>query len=116
MVSEHIVKSYDEELREDPQLPLRGAKRIGPFLDWCRRNQVAGFLGEFGIPGDSPGWAAVLSNALEILVGDEAYGCYWAAGAWWNDYPLSVQPRDDMQRPASQLEVLERWLAPRARS
>ncbi len=39
---------YADELRDDAQLPLRGVLRLRGFLAWCRRNQVAGFLGEFG--------------------------------------------------------------------
>ncbi len=107
--------SYAEELREDPQLPQRGAKRVKVFLDWCRRNRVAGFLGEFGIPGDSAGWREVLGNTLESLQSTNTLACYWAAGEWWNDYPLSVQPRGDNWQPAPQLDVLRRWLVPNSR-
>jgi len=109
-------RSYADELHDDPQLLQRGAKRFKVFLDWCRRNGVAGFIGEFGIPGDSAGWRDVLGNALETVQNTNALACYWAAGSWWDDYPLSVQPRDDMRQPAPQLDVLRHWLAPRVRS
>lgn len=109
-------RSYADELRDDPQLPQRGVQRFGVFLDWCRRNGVTGFLGEFGIPGHSAGWREVLNKALASLQTTDTLACYWAAGQWWHDYPLSVQPRDDMRQPAPQLEVLRRWLAPDTRS
>jgi endoglucanase len=109
-------RSYADELRDDPQLPERGVKRVGVFLDWCSRNQVAGFLGEFGIPGDNPLWREVLINMLRSLRQTETPACYWAAGSWWHDYPLSVQPRDDFRQPAPQLDVLRRWLAPSTES
>jgi endoglucanase len=32
---------------------------------------------------------------------------YWAGGAWWGDYPLSVQPGDD-GKPRPQMTVLVR--------
>ena len=35
-------RSYAQELADDPQLADRGAKRLGVFLAWCRRNQGAG--------------------------------------------------------------------------
>ena len=57
-----------------------------------------------------------MSNTLEWLRTTDTLACYWAAGQWWHDYPLSVQPRDDMRHPAPQLEVLRRWLAPPAQS
>ncbi len=110
-------RSYADELSDDAQLLERGAKRVTVFLDWCRRNRVTGFLGEFGIPGSSAGWRAVLGATLQLLQKSDALACYWAAGEWWDDYPLSVQPRDDMRQPAPQLDILTRWLAsPRARS
>jgi len=104
-------RSYADELRDDPQLPQRGVKRLQVFVDWCQRNQAQGFLGEFGIPGESEGWREVLVRALESLQDTNTLACYWAAGQWWGDYPLSVQPRDDMRRPAPQLDDLRRWLA-----
>jgi len=104
-------RSYAEELSQDPGLPDRGAKRVTVFLDWCDRNRVPAFLGEFGIPGSSAGWQGVLARALDVLHKRGALACYWAAGQWWDDYPLSVQPRDNMRQPAPQLDVLTRWLA-----
>ncbi|REK18419.1 MAG: glycoside hydrolase family 5 protein [Planctomycetota bacterium] len=110
------ARSYAEELREDPDLVQRGVKRIGVFCDWCRQNNVRGFLGEFGIPGQSAGWRRVMDHTLEWLHATDLLACYWAAGQWWHDYPLSVQPTDEMRRPAPQLAILRRWLVPQVES
>ncbi|MDT9071619.1 hypothetical protein RSW38_26145, partial [Escherichia coli] len=34
---------------------------------------------------------------------------YWAAGDWWGDYPLSIQPDDNgIERP--QMRVVQRYI------
>lgn len=103
-------RSFASELQDDPHLADRGAARLRGFFDWCRRNQVAGFVGEFGIPGDDPGWRQVLAGALLEMNRAGASGCYWAAGEWWNDYPLSLQPRNEWREPAPQESLLRKFL------
>ncbi len=99
--------NYAQELKLDPELLDRGVKRLRVFLDWCRRNKVRGFLGEYGIPGRDAGWQMVLRRTLESLQGTGVGACYWAAGEWWHDYPLSLQPTDDFRHPAPQLAVVK---------
>ncbi len=108
-------RSYASELRDEPRLAERGVKRFSAFAEWCQRNNVPGFLGEFGIPGDDPGWRAVMSTTLAAVQQSEMSACYWAAGEWWNDYPLSIQPRNEMRDPAPQQEVLRKFLGDSAR-
>ena len=46
-----------------------------------------------------------LDASSDVFVG----WTYWAAGPWWGDYPLSVQPNDDgTDKP--QFEILARHL------
>jgi len=109
-------RSYASELRADPRLAERGVKRFKAFADWCQRNNVAGFLGEFGIPGEDPGWRSVLSATLAAVRQADMSACYWAAGEWWNDYPLSIQPRNELRDPAPQQDVLRKFLSESARN
>ena len=37
-------------------------------------------------------------------------GTSWAAGPWWGNYPLSVEPRNGQDRP--QMAVLLKYAAP----
>jgi endoglucanase len=106
--SGHYAKSYDAELARNPRLEARGAERLRPFLRWCRSNGATGFLGEFGIPGADERWQGVLARFLDELDRANMEGCYWAAGEWWGDYPLSIQPRKTAQKAAPQLRVLIR--------
>ena len=77
---------------------------------WLRENKRKGFLGEFGA-GDNEqcrdGLDAMLTHMADNA--DVWTGwTYWAAGAWWpKDYPLSIEPKGDEDRP--QMKVLAKW-------
>jgi endoglucanase len=109
-------RSFASELRDDPHLAQRGAARLRVFIEWCRRNQVEGFVGELGIPGDDTGWQQVMAGALREIDSAGMSACYWAAGEWWNDYPLSVQPRNEWRDAAPQEALLRKYLASRGSS
>lgn len=95
---------YEQELARDPGLADRAKKRVDPFVNWCERNGVSGFLGEYGVPGSDPRWVAMLGSFMNVLQQANMSSCYWAAGEWWGNYPLSLQPRGS--RPAPQLAAL----------
>ena len=86
------ARPFAEENAADPHLPSRAARRSRPFLAWCAKHRVPGFLGEFGVPTGDAGWAAVQRPLLAALRTAGLPGCAWAAGAWWGDYPLSLHP------------------------
>lgn len=108
--SGRYFQGFDQELAANPNLLQIGRARLQPFWDWCRTNEVRCFVGEYGIPGSDGRWLDVLDNLLTAM--DEAGmgGAYWAAGDWWGDYSLSVQPNGDRDRP--QLAVLRRHAGP----
>jgi len=96
--------SFAEEQRRDGAVLARGIARTAPFLDWCKRNGVRGVIGEFGIPRDEPRWLPVLAALLKGATAHQTPVYYWAAGEWWDDNPLSIQPRGEEQ--AAPLRVL----------
>ena len=79
--------------------------RLAAFLDWCRDNAVRPYLGEYGVPSTDLRWLPVLDAFLTALDAAGCDGTCWAAGEWWGDYPLSVQPLDD-GAPRPQFPVL----------
>ncbi len=85
-------RSYDAELAANPQLPTVGVTRLMPFVNWCKANNAPCYLGEYGIPNDDARWNTVLDNFLKALDAAAMPGTYWAAGEWWGNYRLSVQP------------------------
>lgn len=99
-------RTFEEELSQDAKLRDRGVDRVEPFLRWCGRNHVRGFVGEYGSPRES-GWRTVTERFLDACNASNVGVCYWAAGEWWGDYPLSVQPHD-VFTTTPQLEWLQR--------
>lgn len=100
------ARTFEQESSVDARLLDRGIHRISPFVTWCRRNGVTGFLGEFGIPGKQSGWTEIMKRTLRFAAESGLHTCYWAAGDWWGDYPLSIQPRDGFTVAAPQLTTL----------
>ena len=98
-------KTYQEELRLDPRLPQRPIVAVRPFIEWLRKNSVAGFVGESGVPADEPAWFPLLKRFAAYLSEEQTPMCYWAAGEWWGDYRLSVQPTAE-EPVAPQMRVL----------
>ena len=86
------------------------ARLLAPITAWARAHRRHLFLGEFGV-SDDPVCLAGLDGLLgeidaqpDVWIGWTA----WAAGPWWGDYPLSLEPRAGVERP--QMTVLRRHL------
>ena len=106
--------TYDEEAAVIPNLPMVGPTRIAPFVNWCKANNVRCYLGEYGVPNTDPRWLTVLDNLLKALDDAGMDGTYWAAGEWWANYILSVQPANNFTTDRAQTPVLLSHLAPDA--
>ncbi len=76
-----------------------GVERMRPFVEWLIKNKKRGYVGEFGIPNNDSRWTIVMFHFLEYLQMHNIGASYWAAGRWWKDYPLSVQPKDNIDQP-----------------
>jgi endoglucanase len=106
------TRSYDAELRANPALPTIGSTRVSHFLTWCRNNNARCYLGEYGAPDSDPRWMAVLDDFLKALDDAQVSGSYWAAGEWWGNYALSVQPVSNYTVDRPQLSYLVGHLPP----
>lgn len=106
--------SYDAELKRNTNLANIGTVRLAPFVSWCQANNVRGFLGEYGVPNTDSRWLTVLENLLQALDQAGFDGTYWAAGEWWNNYALSVQPQNSFTIDRVQMGVLSGHLSPGA--
>lgn len=96
-------RSYDDS----GAYPMIGADRLMPFVEWLKEHNARGFIGEFGVPDHDPRWLVVLDNFLAAMKENGIGGTYWAAGPWWGDYSLSVEPRRGEARP--QMAVLDQY-------
>jgi endoglucanase len=106
------AQTYDAEFRRNAALPTVGSSRVAHFVDWCRVNNVGGYLGEYGVPDSDPRWLAVLEDFLNAIDAAQMPGTFWAAGEWWGGYPLSVQPSNSYTVDRPQMPSLLRHLAP----
>jgi endoglucanase len=64
-----------------------GSERLKPFIDWLRKYNLKGFVGETSVPGNNQsGWNTALRNMLETIkdADDVLVGfTYWAGGPRW---------------------------------
>ena len=83
------------------------------LANWSRQHRVRLFMGEFGVPKDPDCLTAMLALLLAMQDNRVWLGwTYWAAGPWWGDYALSIQPGSSGVPPAPQLSVLRNFLTP----
>lgn len=95
----------------DPASPNVGVQRLEGFVDWAREHGKRAFLGEFAVPASEASRVA-LQNMLSSMEEDSDVWLgftWWAAGAWWGDYPFSIQPQDGVDKP--QMAYLDPHLA-----
>lgn len=89
--------------------PDRLGRIFANVTDWAKQNGQKLFLGEFGTPGSESCLAAL--DAMLAQMADTTVWrgwTYWAAGAWWAaSYPMSIQPRDGVDKP--QTAVLKKY-------
>ncbi len=83
-----------------------GIESLEGFTHWLRENKHRGFLGEFAAADNDVCLAALDGMLQHITENSDVWlgWTYWAAGAWWGDYPFSVHPSSEGDRP--QLRVL----------
>lgn len=81
--------------------PQSAIDAVSPFVNWCKTNNVRGFLGEFAIPNstaqkpvnDDAGWDALLDGVLNYLNTNGIGGTYWAGGTRWDPSErISIEP------------------------
>ncbi|WP_187262022.1 cellulase family glycosylhydrolase [Pontibacter beigongshangensis] len=97
-------KSYDEEKAS----PTTGVNRLKPFVDWLKKYNLRGFVGEYGIPDNDVRWLTVLDQTLAYMKENNLNGTYWAAGSRWGTHKMSVHPNNNGS-DRLQMQVLEKY-------
>lgn len=90
--------SFATEAKLDRTFDRRAIDRISPFIQWCKKNAVQGMVGEVGCPADLR-WKTHLQSAVSKCLKNDVSVCYWAAGPWWGDYLLSIEPQNNQPAP-----------------
>lgn len=88
-----------------------GIKRVEPFVNWLQKHNKNGMIGEFGVPSNDTAWLPILNDFLRYLSKNNIPANYWAAGRWWKDCLICINPEKDKDKP--QMAVLEKFLLPR---
>ncbi|HVX45272.1 MAG TPA: glycoside hydrolase family 5 protein, partial [Mycobacteriales bacterium] len=96
---------------QSPPGPLTtniGVQRITGFIDWLAAHGYSGQIGEAGTGSDDPHWLETLDNTLAYCRSHGVGLTYWAAGAWFRDYPMGIEEQLD-GRDTVQMAVLEKY-------
>lgn len=80
----------------DPQI---GVKRASTFVNWLKANNKKGYIGEYGFPPGDARWGVIASNMLNYLGANCIPATYWAAGPWWGNDILAIEPINGQDRP-----------------
>ncbi len=109
----HCYFDYDHSGRYDSTYTRKidekiGIKFVKPFIDWLKKYNKRGIVGEFGIPANNEKWEMVMRNFLDYLKAQGVQANYWAAGIWWGKYALSIEPENEIDKP--QMKILEHYL------
>nr|WP_183167722.1 glycoside hydrolase family 5 protein [Azomonas macrocytogenes] len=89
--------------------PMIGVRHVQPFVEWLKANGQKGFLGEYGVPDDSPSMLKAMDNLLAYLNENCIPSAYWAGGPGWGKYKLAIEPVDGKDRP--QMDILQKHIA-----
>lgn len=74
---------------EDPS--NMGVNYARPFLDWLKKHNARGYIGEYGVPND-PAWVKVQDKFLAYTRENNIDVTAWGGGPWWGkDATLSLE-------------------------
>ncbi|MEZ0217897.1 MAG: cellulase family glycosylhydrolase [Rariglobus sp.] len=99
-----VYKTYDLENGANPQM---GVENVKPFVDWLKKYDFKGYVGEYGVPNDDPRWNVVLENFLDYLDAEGISGTYWAGGAWYGGSAISCHPSSNYTVDRAVMSVLQ---------
>jgi endoglucanase len=100
--------SYKHSYKKEKADEFIGISKTMPFVEWLKKNNKRGFIGEYGVPDNDPRWLITLDKMLAYLQKNGVNGTYWAAGPWWGDHFMAVQPKAGKDQP--QMKVLKKYL------
>ncbi|WP_404440512.1 glycoside hydrolase family 5 protein [Stutzerimonas chloritidismutans] len=89
--------------------PMIGVNRVKPWVEWLKKHNLRGYLGEHGISDFSPSAVVATDKLLAYLQQNCIPSSYWAAGPWWGDNHMALDVSTNKARP--QLPVLQKHAA-----
>ena len=73
----------------------QAVSELHDFGSWLKQYNVKAFVGELGWPAgaDSAQWNGVAKRWFQAADSYDMWTTVWAAGSWWENYPLTVYAR-----------------------
>lgn len=93
------TRSFEDELKGDPELAKRVATRLGPFVQWLEATGAVGAVTEFGVTATDSGWSTLLGELVRTAQSAELTSVCWKARSHPDDGPPSKQPVDGPSDP-----------------
>jgi hypothetical protein len=84
-----------------------GVDRLENFVAWLNQYHLKGDVGETGVGNDNSAWLQALNNTVAYAKANNLQTTYWAGGAWWGNYPMSVEPANGVS--AAQMAILDNY-------
>ncbi len=87
-----------------------GSERLTEFTKWAREHGYRAFLGEVGSAANDTCLAAIDDMLSYMSSNDDVWlgWTWWAAGPWWGNYFMSIEPSNGQDKP--QMETLALYL------
>lgn len=101
----------------DQEIPVnRGVERFTVFVEWCKQHNVRGFVGEVGIPEDSPSAKLALEKTLKYLLANKIPVTYFAGGPGWSKSAvLAIQYNTTTPQLREPISLLKKLAGPTTR-
>jgi endoglucanase len=69
-----------------------GINSAKPFVEWLKKHNARGYIGEYGVPADNLKWIKVQDKFLSYARANNLDTTAWGGGPWWpKDNPLSLE-------------------------
>lgn len=69
-----------------------GINQTKPFVEWLKKHNARGFIGEYGVPQNDPNWIKAQDKFLAYAKANGIDTAAWGGGPWWGkDYALSLE-------------------------
>lgn len=100
--------TYKFTYEQEEGSPEKGIELVSPFVQWLRKYNLRGIIGEYGIPEGDARWEETLDRFLSYLSENGVPALYWASGPWWDNAVMTI-PTWHGEATKPQVRVIEKY-------
>ncbi len=90
-----------------------GVTQLTPFVNWLKKYNLKGMLGEYGVPGnntaDQANWNSLIDNLLAYLQTNCVMATYWAGGPGWTYLTNTICIEPSGGNDAPQMAIVSKY-------